>query len=189
MIAFLTTRPPCTVIWQQPLQSVLSLRSCSATDLYIIYGWTVCRYGKEGWEEGRVKNTEFAVKDLPLSRTLWLIDIDIAYTVYFIRGKSFTANSGTKAAVLPKGRSCIANSGTKVAVSLGMNRCGSFPLHSADMIFVIRVFCPRTDLSLQTQAPRLKFCPKADLSQQTQEPRLQFYKGLNRCGSFPLFYR
>ena len=30
--------------------------------------WTVCRYEKEGLEEGRVKNDEFA--DLPLGRTL-----------------------------------------------------------------------------------------------------------------------
>ena len=28
----LTIRPPCTAIWQQPLQSVLALRSCSVTD-------------------------------------------------------------------------------------------------------------------------------------------------------------
>ena len=44
---------------------------------------------------------------------------------------SFTANSGTKAEVLPKGRSSTTNSGTKVAVLLGINRCGSFPLLSA----------------------------------------------------------
>ena len=29
--------------------------------------------------------------------------------------------------VLPRGRSFTANSGTKAAVLLGMNRCGSFP--------------------------------------------------------------
>ena len=46
------------------------------------------------------------------------------------KGRTFTANSGTKAAVLPKGRSSTANSRTKVAVLLGMNRCGSFPLLS-----------------------------------------------------------
>ena len=44
------------------------------------------------------------------------------------KGKSFTANTGAKAAVLPKGRSSTANLGTKVAVLLGINRCGSFPL-------------------------------------------------------------
>ena len=32
------------------------------------------------------------------------------------KGRSFTANSGTKAAVLPKDRSSTANSETKVAV-------------------------------------------------------------------------
>ena len=47
------------------------------------------------------------------------------------KGRSFTANSDTKAAVLPKGRSSTPNSGTKLAVVLGMNRCGSFPLFSA----------------------------------------------------------
>ena len=30
---FANHKAPCTVIWQQPLQSVLALRSCSATDL------------------------------------------------------------------------------------------------------------------------------------------------------------
>ena len=49
----------------------------------------------------------------------------------FPKGMSFTANSGTMAAVLTKGRSSTANSGTKVAVLLGMNRCGSLPLLSA----------------------------------------------------------
>ena len=34
---FANHKAPCTVIWQQPLQSVLPLRSCSATDLYYIY--------------------------------------------------------------------------------------------------------------------------------------------------------
>ena len=42
------------------------------------------------------------------------------------KGRSFSANSGTKAAVLHKGRSSTANSGTKVAVLLGINSCGSF---------------------------------------------------------------
>ena len=46
------------------------------------------------------------------------------------KGRSFTANSGTKAAVLPKGRPSTANSDSRVAVLLGMNRCGSFPLLS-----------------------------------------------------------
>ena len=36
--------------------------------------WTVWKYEKEGWEEGRVENAEFAVKDLPLGRALWFID-------------------------------------------------------------------------------------------------------------------
>ena len=32
---------------------------------------------------------------------------------------------------------------------------------------IIRAFCPRAGLSLQTQALRLKFCPKAGLPPQT----------------------
>ena len=32
--------------------------------------WTVCRYEKESGEEGRVENSEFTVKYLPLVRTL-----------------------------------------------------------------------------------------------------------------------
>ena len=43
------------------------------------------------------------------------------------KGRSFTANSGTKAAVLVKGGSSTANSRTEIEVLLGMNRCGSFP--------------------------------------------------------------
>ena len=31
---FANHKVPCTAIWQQPLQSVLALRSCSATDLF-----------------------------------------------------------------------------------------------------------------------------------------------------------
>ena len=36
-----------------------------------------------------------------------------------LRDRSFTANSGTKAAILPKGRSSIANSGTQIADLVG----------------------------------------------------------------------
>ena len=42
-------------------------------------------------------------------------------------------------------------------------------------IIVIRVFCPRSGLSLQTQESRLQFCPKAGRPRQTQKPRLYFY--------------
>ena len=46
------------------------------------------------------------------------------------KGRSFTANSGTKAAVLPKDRCSTAKSGTKVAILLEMKKCGRFPLFS-----------------------------------------------------------
>ena len=44
-------------------------------------------------------------------------------------------------------------------------------------IIIISVICPRTVLSLQIQAPRLKFCPKTGLPPQTQKRSLQFYYG------------
>ena len=39
----------------------------------ILIKWPVWRYEKEGWEEGRVENAEFVVKDLSLGRTPWMI--------------------------------------------------------------------------------------------------------------------
>ena len=42
-------------------------------------------------------------------------------------GRSFTANSGTKAAVLLKGKSSTANSGTQAAVLLGAVASRCFP--------------------------------------------------------------
>ena len=40
---------------------------------------------------------------------------------------------------------------------------------------IIRVFCSRASLSLQTHAIRLHFCSKEGLPSQTQEPWLHFY--------------
>ena len=37
---------PCTAIWQQPLQSFLALRGCSAMDLIVE---SILTYGAEGW--------------------------------------------------------------------------------------------------------------------------------------------
>ena len=51
------------------------------------------------------------------------------------KGKSFTANSGTKAAFLLKGRSFAANSGIQAAVLLWMDRCGSFQFLSSTHSF------------------------------------------------------
>ena len=68
--------------------------------------------------------------------------------VFCPKGRSFTANSYTKAAVLLKGRSSTANSGTKASVLLGMNRCGSFPLLSAPhSLFSIRTDLKRSEKS------------------------------------------
>ena len=59
-----------------------------------------------------------------------IIIIIIIIMSILTKGRSFTANSGTKAEVLLKGRSSTANSGTRAIVLLGMDRCGSFPLLS-----------------------------------------------------------
>ena len=52
------------------------------------------------------------------------------FTSILPKGRSFTANSSTKAAVLLNGRSSTTNSATQDAVLLGMDRYGSFPLLS-----------------------------------------------------------
>ena len=44
--------------------------------------WAIWRYEKQGWDEGRVENAEFAVKDLPLGRTLWLSAWLIYWMIY-----------------------------------------------------------------------------------------------------------
>ena len=54
---------------------------------------------------------------------------------------------------------------------------------------IIRVFCPRAGLSLQTQAPRLQLCSKAGLPPQTQEPVLQFYTRDEQVRQLPVPFR
>ena len=51
---------------------------------------------------------------------------------------------------------------------------------------IIRVFCPRAGLSLQTQAPRLQFCPKNRSSSANSGTKIAVLLGMNRCGRFPL---
>ena len=77
--------------------------------------------------------------------------ISYHHRIVLPKGRSFTLNSGTKAAVLTKGRSSTANSGTKVAILLGMNRCGSFPLLSA----------PHSLFSIWTDLKRSEKIPEA----------------------------
>ena len=76
---------------------------------------------------------------------------DIINRVFCVlpKGRSFTTNSGTKAAVLPKGRSSTANSGTKVVDLPGMNRRGSFSLLSA----LHYLFSIWTDLKRSEKTP------------------------------------
>ena len=47
------------------------------------------------------------------------------------QGQVFHCKAGTEVVILSKGRSSTANSGTKVVVLQGINRCGSLPLLSA----------------------------------------------------------
>ena len=96
------------------------------------------------------------------------------------KGRSFTASAGTQAAVLPKAGLPPQTQEPRVQFYQGLNRCNSFPLHSALFyIIIIRVFTA----SIGTQTTVL---PKAGLPPQTQEPRLHFYQGLNTCSSLPL---
>ena len=69
---------------------------------------------------------------LPEIEQIWQLPVAFRNIFYYHqsvlpKGRYFTANAGTKVAVLFKGRSSTAYSGTKVAVLLGMNRCGGFP--------------------------------------------------------------
>ena len=60
-----------------------------------------------------------------------IIIIIIIHQSILPKGRSFNANTGTEVAILLKGRFSTANSETQAAVSLGMDRCGNFPLLSA----------------------------------------------------------
>ena len=69
----------------------------------------------------------------PITIYIYIYQMSFHHQCFLGKGRSFTANSGTKAAVLLKGRSSTANSGTQDAVLLEMDRmdrCGSFPLLS-----------------------------------------------------------
>ena len=56
-------------------------------------------------------------------------------------------------AVQSKGRSSIANSGTKVAVLVWINKCCSFPLHSAPHSLSLSLFSMWTDLKRSEKIP------------------------------------
>ena len=53
-------------------------------------------------------------------------------------------------------------------------------------IIIIRVFCPRAGLSLQTQGPRLQFCPKAGFSIANSGTKVAVLLGINKWSSFLL---
>ena len=103
-------------MWRQPLQSVLALRSCSATDL-ILFLIIICI------------GAHFVISVIIILGLRK--DATHHHKSILFKCRSFTANTGTKVAVLSKGRSSTANSGTKVVVLLEINRCGSFPFLSA----------------------------------------------------------
>ena len=96
--------------------------------------------------------SEFAAKDLNLGRTHWW---DIYIYIYHYNHQN----------VLPKGRSITASSGTKAAVLADLPPQTQEPRLQ---------FCSKAGLPLLTQEPKLQFCPRAGLPLQTQEPRLQF---------------
>ena len=51
--------------------------------------------------------------------------------------------------------------------------------------YIIRVFCPRAGLLLQTQAPRLQFCPKAGFPSHSGT-KVAVLLGMNRYYNCPL---
>ena len=57
--------------------------------------WTVWRYEKEGWEEGRVENAEFVVKYLLFGRTLWLIEFQ-KWNIYLKENQKHTERDREK---------------------------------------------------------------------------------------------
>ena len=85
--------------------------------------WKTCL-----WEELQPWFLSLQWRTCPWAEHWWYMYMIISLMP---KGRSFTANSETKAAILPKGRYSILNSGTYVEVLLGMNRCGSFPLLSS----------------------------------------------------------
>ena len=74
--------------------------------------------------------SNMAMHRLSICRPIYNIQHIYHHQSVLLKGRSFTANPSTKAAVLPKGKSSTANVGTKVAVLVGMNRYDSFPLLS-----------------------------------------------------------
>ena len=67
------------------------------------------------------------------------------------KGSSFTASVRNQGCSSTEGRSSTANSGTKAAVLLGINRCGSFPL----------LFAPHSLFSIWTDRKRSEKIPGA----------------------------
>ena len=104
------------------------------------------------------------------------------------KGRFFTANSDTKAAVLPKAGFPAQNSETKAAVLQRLNRCGSFPLFSAPH----SLFCIWTDLKRSEKIPGARTWRWGELIWLTGPSGLyrnspQCVKYLYRQGSWPVF--
>ena len=112
----------------------------------------LCFSDQNTGNESTVSSPELSAENnSPHSLSARLILMMMIIMSILAKGKSFTANSGTKAAVLLKGRSSTANSWTRAAVLLGMDRCGSFPLLSA----------PHSLFSLWTDLKRSEKIPGA----------------------------
>ena len=82
------------------------------------------------------------------------------------KGRSFTAHSGTKVAVLPEG-----GGGAAAAVSSSLS-----------------VFCPKAGPSLQAEKPRLQFCRRQVFHRKLRNQSCSFPRGLIgaiACRCFP----
>ena len=75
------------------LQGMVKGRKFAAEDIrwirQLYEKWTVWKYEKEGWEHGRMEKAQFAVKDLSLGRTLWLIDLFIDWFIDMLQDSMF----------------------------------------------------------------------------------------------------
>ena len=122
---------------------------CTYSSLVKLQPWFLICSGRPAFGRTVALVPALEVKVLPLGRTLrWYVYIFIYHQSLLSKDRSFTENSGTKAADLPKGRSSTAlrNQGWGL---LGMIRCGSFPLLSAPY----SLFSIGTDLKISLKIP------------------------------------
>ena len=131
---------------------------------------------KEGWEEGRVENAQFAVKDLSLGRTLWLIDWFIEWLIDMLQDSMFMCvwkvltalvNEEVSSNCPSQYTSMTCNKRETLLSDVTSERISPItarPHRSLNCLLInqsIVMFCPRAGRSLQTQHSPL--CPLLSL--------------------------